>query len=83
MGKFKQMQIDIDDDYNASFDEQTEEVEQTLDDVSYDDVLEEFFKEQMAKTINRCKHKVKMVISKKVIVTYCEKCGKIFDQAKR
>ena len=31
----------------------------------------------------RCKHKIKMTITKKVIVTYCEKCGKILDQVKR
>lgn len=30
-----------------------------------------------------CKHKIKMTITKKVIVTYCEKCGKILDQVKR
>lgn len=67
MGKFKQMQIDIDDENVAKVDE-------------------EYFKEYvkyLAKTQPICEHEVKIAFTRKVFVSYCKYCGKIFDVVKR
>ena len=95
MGKFKQMQIEFDDDYaliNGDKDEIYNGNELYIHDYAFygygepiqptyygDEPLDKDF----AKTINRCSHKVKLTIGKKVLVTYCEKCGKILNQQKR
>ena len=67
MGKFKQMQIDFDDETVAKIDE-------------------EYFKEyakHLAKTRPICEHEAKISFTRKVIVSYCKYCGKIFDVVKR
>lgn len=88
MGKFKQMQIEFDDDY-ARIDEDESE-SYTTDKLIYGDPVEPTYygdepldKKTFTKTINRCSHKVKLTIGKKILVTYCEKCGKILNQTKR
>ena len=88
MGKFKQMQIEFDDDYARVNDDESESY--TTDKSFYGDPVEPTYygdepldKKTFTKTINRCSHKVKLTIGKKVLVTYCEKCGKILNQQKR
>lgn len=89
MGKFKQMQIEFDDDY-ACINNNEESESYTTEKSFYGDPVEPTYygddpldKKSFAKTINRCTHKVKLTIGKKVLVTYCEKCGKILNQSKR
>ena len=75
MGKYKQMQIDFDDDYVAKI--------KGLDDESEDDPFKDFAALALVVPDGLCKHKVKLTITRKTIVTYCTKCGKILCKAKR
>ena len=84
MGKFKQMQIDIDDDYVASiedpyYEEEPDEKEETF----ISDHAIDMFKKMYGEKIVLCEHKAKLAFTRKVFVTYCEHCGKIFDVVKR
>lgn len=79
MAKFKQMQIDFDDEWTLN--EKGESIYGDPIDPSYygDEPLDK----SITKTNSRCSHKVKLTIGKKVLVTYCEKCGKILNQANK
>lgn len=79
MGKFKQMQINFDDEWAFNIEEPSMYGDPVNPSYYGDEPLDKDF----AKTINRCSHKVKLTIGKKVLVTYCEKCGKILNQQKR
>lgn len=79
MGKFKQMQIDIDDDYIALIEEP-----KPLENISEkeEELFLDYYKD-LTKTYILCEHKAKLAFTRKVLVTYCEHCGKIFDIVKR
>lgn len=88
MGKFKQIQITIDDDYNASIEKPEEEPMPEFDSASedtlyYNDAAERMLRENVAKMFIGCTHHIKIAFTRKTVVTYCEHCGKIFEQAKR
>lgn len=87
MGQFKQMQIQFDDDYfNQQGESYTEEQEETTE---YDSSLEDThnYNEsrdgEVTKPSRSCKHKIKCIMGRKHIATYCEKCGKVFDVKKK
>ena len=88
MGKFKQMQIEFDDDYfNQQGEPYTEDVsvEEGPEEYEYDSSLEDTtaYQEEKPKVHKGCKHKIKCVMGKYHIATYCEKCGKVFDIKKK
>lgn len=88
MGKFKQLQIEFDDDYFNMPDPEEDEEEpmpeydSALEDVTY--YLDKVFMESLKKATKiKCEHEAKLSIRKKLLVTYCKKCGKILHQAKK
>lgn len=86
MGKFKQMQIDIDDDYVASIEDPcpSHESDEEDDNLKLWGIMAlASGNKKLAKTDVLCEHKAKLAFTRKVFVTYCEHCGKIFDVVKR
>lgn len=85
MGKFKQLQIDIDDDYVASLgnsdDEPVNKESVSVLDWSIFPYINKDV--ELTKTYIACVHEPKVAITRKTIVTYCKHCGKILDSAKR
>lgn len=88
MGKFKQMQIEIDDDFNTKIEDPEEEPMPEYDSASedtlyYNDAAENALSDYVGKMFIGCIHHIKIAFTRKTVVTYCEHCGKIFEQAKR
>jgi hypothetical protein len=86
MGQFKQMQIQFDDDYFNNQGESYTEEEEENPMPEYDSSIEDthdYPEEEKPKTSRSCKHKIKCVLGRTYIATYCEKCGKVFDVKKK
>lgn len=86
MGQYKQLQIQFDDDYFNNQGESYTEEEEENPMPEYDSSIEDthnYPEEEKPKTPRSCKHKIKCVLGRTYIATYCEKCGKVFDVKKK
>ena len=87
MGKYKQMQIEIDDNYVASLPDDyttpTDSGDCDIDNEYLNRYYEEHYDELFGETIIECQHEAKIGFTRKILVTYCKHCGKILDHVKR
>lgn len=88
MGKFKQLQLELDDDYfnhqgEAYTEEEAEEENPMPEYDSSTEDTHDYPEEEKPKVTRGCKHKIKCVMGRVHIATYCEKCGKVFDVKKK
>ena len=86
MGHYKQLQIEFDDEYFNNQGESYTEEEEENSMPEYDSSIEDthdYPEEEKPKTPRSCKHKIKCVLGRTYIATYCEKCGKVFDVKKK